>query len=207
MLGFHSNTYLLAPTLDPVLTDSGVSILPTTTYADCPHDLDVLFVPGGFGTNEALEDEATIAFLAEQGKHARYVTSVCSGSILLAAAGLLDGYKAATHWALYDQLQATGDVEPVHARVVVDRNRLTGGGVTAGIDFGLSLLATLRGQDAAKVQQLMMEYDPQPPFNTGSPELAGPELTAMAIAAMQPNIEQGRAISKAHHQKRAAIAV
>ena len=205
-LGFYSNTYLLSETLDPLLTDSGVTILPTTTFAACPKDLDVLFVPGGFGTNDALQDKAAIAFLAQHGPRAHYVTSVCSGSILLAAAGLLDGYKAATHWALYDQLVATGDVQPVHARVVVDRNRMTGGGVTAGIDFGLSLLAELRGENVARMQQLMMEYDPAPPFNTGSPNLAGPELTAMAIAAMQPNIEEGLTISRAHHRQRAVAA-
>ena len=205
-LGFYSTTYLLSETLDPVLTDSGVTILPTTTFAACPENLDVLFVPGGFGTNDAVQNKAVVAFLAQHGPRARYVTSVCSGSILLAAAGLLDGYKAATHWALYDQLVATGDVQPVYARVVVDRNRMTGGGVTAGIDFGLSLLAELRGENVAKVQQLMMEYDPAPPYNTGSPNLAGPELTAMAIAAMQPNIEEGLAISRAHHRQRAVAA-
>jgi cyclohexyl-isocyanide hydratase len=103
------------------------------------------------------------------------VTSVCTGSLLLGAAGLLNGYKAATHWSYYDALAATG-AEPVHARVVADRNRFSGAGVTAGIDFGLTLLAGLRGEVVAKATQLAMEYDPQPPFQTGSPKNAGPEL-------------------------------
>lgn len=144
-LGMHGQTHLVAKTMDPVHSDSGVSIVPTATFADCPKKLDVLLVPGGFGT-KAMRDAETIAFLAEAGKTARYITSVCSGSLLLGAAGLLDGYKAATHWACYDALEALG-VDAVHERVVVDRNRFSGGGVTAGLDFGLTLLAELRGGD------------------------------------------------------------
>ena len=124
------------------------------------------------------------------------MTAVCTGTILLAAAGLLDGYKAATHWAYYDQLAATATVQPVHERVVVDRNRITGGGVTAGLDFGLSLLAILRDASIAKVTQLMMEYDPAPPFNAGIPEHAGPEITAVASAMIQSNVDQGIQISR-----------
>lgn len=182
-LGPHGKTHLLWKSMSPVATDSGVSINPTTTFDDCPTDLDVLFVPGGFGTNAAMQDEEIVAFLTEAGKHARYVTSVCSGSLLLGMAGLLDGYKSATHWAFYGALEALG-AEPVHQRVVIDRNRITGGGVTAGIDFGLTLLAALRGEQTAKVTQLMMAYDPQPPFDTGTPDRAGPELTGIARALM-----------------------
>jgi len=182
-LGMHGETLLLWKTLDPVPTDSGISMNPTHSFADAPTALDVLFVPGGFGTNEAMKDDEIIDFLAEIGRGARYVTSVCSGSLLLGMAGLLEGYRAATHWALYDVLEALG-VETDRKRVVADRNRFTGGGVTAGIDFGLTLLAELRGEQVAKITQLMMEYDPQPPFNAGHPRVAGPELTEAALDIM-----------------------
>ncbi len=158
-----------------------MSLNPTATFADCPRDLDVLFVPGGMGTNAAMKDAEIVDFLAGIGTSARYVTSVCSGSLLLGMAGLLDGYRAATHWACFDALEAVG-ATATRQRVVVDRNRVTGGGVTAGIDFGLTLLAELRGEQVAKVTQLMMEYDPEPPFRTGTPDAAGPELTGIALA-------------------------
>ena len=143
----------------------------------------MLFVPGGFGTNDAMKDAEVIDFIARVGPKARYVTSVCSGSLVLGMAGLLDGYRAATHWACYPALEAMGAIS-THERVVVDRNRYTGGGVTAGIDFGLRLLAELRGEQVAKVTQLAMEYDPEPPFITGTPETAGPELTNIALTIM-----------------------
>jgi len=122
-------------------------------------------------------------FLARTGTKARYVTSVCSGSLVLGMAGLLDGYRAATHWALYDALEAVG-ATPVHERVVFDRNRITGGGVTAGIDFGLRVLAELRGEETAKITQLMMEYDPEPPFETGHPRRCDTALVAAARETM-----------------------
>ena len=200
-LGLHGVTHLAWKTRDPILTDGGITLLPTTTFADCPRELDVLFVPGGFGSNELMEDVEVLRFLADRGARARYVTSVCSGSLVLGAAGLLDGYKAATHWAAYEALAALG-VEGVHARVVVDRNRVTGGGVTAGIDFGLTLLAELRGEIAAKVTQLAMEYAPAPPFDAGSPTSAGPALTAIATAPMQPMLDRGLAIARASRQAR-----
>ena len=180
-LGMHGRTLLLWKTRDPVPTDTGISLSPTTTFAECPDNLDVLFIPGGVGTNAALRDDVVLDFLAQAGKTARYITSVCSGSLLLGMAGLLDGYEAATHWACYDALAATGAI-PVKQRVVTDRNRISGGGVTAGIDFGLTLLATLRDEYTAKVTQLLMEYDPMPPYNTGTPDTAGPELVAAALA-------------------------
>jgi cyclohexyl-isocyanide hydratase len=174
-LGLHGNTHLLWKTLEPVKTDQGISVLPTSTFANSRKDYDVLLVGGGMRAADAIKDDEILNFLAEAAKTVRYVTSVCTGSLLLGAAGLLNGYKAATHWSYYEALAATG-AEPVHARVVADRNRFTGAGVTAGIDFGLTLLAELRGEAAAKATQLAMEYDPQPPFQTGSPESAGPEL-------------------------------
>lgn len=185
----HGFIHLLSDTLDPVMTDSGIAILPTMTFDDCPPDLDILFVPGGSGAFEAMEDERVIGFLQDHGRTARYITSVCTGSILLAAAGLLDGYKATTHWATTPMLEAFG-VETVSDRVVIDRNRISGGGVTAGIDFGLTLLARLRGETAAKCSQLMMEYDPKPPFESGSPRVADPGIVAIVNRMLeQPNAE------------------
>lgn len=202
-LGMHGRTHLFWKTLDPVMTDSGIALVPTATFADAPAALDVLFVPGGFGTNAAMRDEEVVAFLAAQGPRARYVTSVCSGSLLLGMAGLLDGYRAATHWACYGALEALG-VQPGHERVVVDRNRFTGGGVTAGIDFGLVLLAELRGEDVAKMTQLMMEYDPAPPFNTGHPRVAGPALTAAALATMGNMSEEAMETARTRRRHEAA---
>ena len=123
---------------------------------------------------------SVLRFLAERGKTARFVTSVCTGALVLGAAGLLEGYKATTHWATYEALAALGATVE-HRRVVTDRNRVTGGGVTAGIDFGLTLLAELRGEVVAKTTQLVLEYDPAPPFDAGTPAAAGPELTAMVL--------------------------
>ncbi len=180
VLGWHGQTHLVWKTLDPVLSDSGVAIRPTTTLADSPADLDVLFVPGGMGTVAVMQDADIVGFLRDRGARARYVTSVCWGSLLLAAAGLLRGYRATSHWAACEALAAM-DVEVVHERVVIDRNRISGGGVTAGIDFGLVLLAQLRGETAAKMTQLMLEYDPKPPFECGTPASAGPALTDIVL--------------------------
>jgi cyclohexyl-isocyanide hydratase len=204
-LGMHGKTHLVWKTMEPVPTDSGISLLPTATFADCPDDLDVLFVPGGFGTNEAMVDAEVLRFLADRGPRARYVTSVCSGSLILAAAGLLDGYKATTHWALYDALEAIG-VTVEHRRVVVDRNRFTGGGGTAGLDFGLTLLAELRGEEVARLTQLAMEYDPKPPFDAGTPEAAGPELTGMAKSWMQEMLDRAVEIARGMRRNTASAA-
>ena len=170
-------THIVAKTRDPVTSDTGVTIVPTATFAECPRDLAVLFAPGGAqGTLDAIRDRETLAFVADRGARATWVTSVCTGSLLLAAAGLLRGYRATSHWAVRDLLRDAG-AEPVAERVVFDRNRVTGAGVTAGIDFGLALVARLRDEDYARTIQLMAEYDPQPPFHAGSPAEAGPELT------------------------------
>lgn len=149
-----------------------IPVRPTTTFAECPAKLDVLFVPGGVpGTLTMMEDPEVLKFLSRTGATARYVTSVCTGSLVLGAAGLLKGYKATSHWATHDVLGELGAI-PTKGRVVVDRNRITGGGVTAGIDFGLTLAALLRSEDYAKAIQLYLEYDPAPPFDSGSPEKA-----------------------------------
>lgn len=153
-------------------TSSHIQITPTTTFENCPEHLDVLFVPGGVpGTFTMMEDNEVLSFLAEKGKNARYVTSVCTGSLILGAAGLLDGYKATSYWSLKDVLTEFGAIVS-DERVVVDRNRITGGGVTAGIDFALMLTELLRSKTYAQTIQLYLEYDPQPPYNAGSPEKA-----------------------------------
>ncbi len=182
-LGMHGRTLLLWKNHEAVPTDTGIALAPTTTFAECPTELDVLFVPGGFGTVAAMRDAEVVDFLADVGRRARFVTSVCTGSLLLGVAGLLEGYRAATHWACHEALAATGAVARKQ-RVVTDRNRVSGGGVTAGIDFGLTLLALLSDEPTAKLTQLMMEYDPQPPFDTGTPDTAGPALVSDALALM-----------------------
>lgn len=169
-----AKVHLVWKTHDPVVTDVGFKIVPTTTFTDCP-PLTVLCVPGGFGIGDQLNDSQTLDFLRRQGEEARYVTSVCNGALLLGAAGLLQGYRSACHWMWRKYLPRFG-AEPVARRIVRDRNRISGGGVTAGIDFGLVLAAELAGDDVAKTLQLAFEYDPEPPFDCGSPEKAGPVL-------------------------------
>lgn len=165
--------FLVAKAAGPVGTDVGVAIAPTTTFADCPEAVDVLFVPGGLkGTVAAMDDPDVLAFLARRGRTARYVAGVCTGTLLLGAAGLLRGYRATSHWYVRDLLPLLG-ATPTAERVVVDRNRITGGGVTAGLDFALTLAAALRGEAYARRIQLVLEYDPRPPFVAGTPEQAG----------------------------------
>jgi cyclohexyl-isocyanide hydratase len=189
VFSWFANTHLVWKTMDPVVSDTGIRIQPSRTFESCPAKLDILFVPGGFGQQQLMDDAEALAFLADRAAESRYVTSVCSGSLLLGAAGLLKGYKATSHWATRDALRAFG-AEPVDARVVVDRNRITGGGVTAGIDFGLVLLAKLRGDEAAKLTQLAMEYDPEPPFLSGSPKTAEPSTIQQAMAFMVAHAEK-----------------
>ena len=182
-LSAHCDIHLVWKNTDPMMSDSGVVLRADTLVDDCPRDLDILFIPGGPGQEEVMRDDALLRFIADRGARAKYVTSVCSGALVLGSAGLLQGYKAATHWAAMDLLPLFG-AKPVDQRVVTDGNRITGGGVTAGLDFGLVLLAEIAGETVAKVQQLSMQYDPQPPFDTGVPAKAGPVLTKEAIARM-----------------------
>jgi cyclohexyl-isocyanide hydratase len=183
-----AQVHLVWKTRDPVPTDVGFTINPTTTFDDCP-PLDVLCVPGGFGIEALFGDADTLDFLRRQGEHARYVTSVCNGSLVLGAAGLLEGYRSACHWVWLPFLERFGAV-PVAERIVRDRNRISGGGVTAGIDFGLALAAELAGEDTARMIQLALEYDPQPPFAAGSPQGAGPELVARYRGMVAPRLAQ-----------------
>ena len=166
----NATLHYVGKTRDPVPTDSGFSILPSATFTDVSN-ADILCVPGGFGCIDVMEDEESLSWVRDVGSTAQWVTSVCTGSLILGAAGLLRGYRATSHWNWRDQLPLFG-AEPVGERVVFDRNRVTGGGVTAGIDFGLALIAAIRGDDFARTVQLGLEYDPQPPFDSGSPDRA-----------------------------------
>ena len=170
-------------TLDPIKTDDGMVVLPDITFEHCPR-LDVICIGGGLGQGAVVDDPETLAFLRKQGSTAKFITSVCGGSEFLAKAGLLQGYRAATHWGMREQLAKLG-VEVGTERVVIDRNRITGGGVTAGIDFGLTIASILCGEETAKIVQLLLEYNPAPPFDVGSPEKAGPELVKKAMLLMQ----------------------
>jgi cyclohexyl-isocyanide hydratase len=190
VLAFPPNTHihLIGKTIAPIVTNESIALTPSTTFTDCPQ-LDVLCVPGGgMGQVDVMGDAATLEFLQTQSTNAQYITSVCTGSLILAAAGLLQGYKATCHWAFRDQLAMLG-VEVVPERVVVDRNRITGAGVTSGIDFGLTLLSLLCDEDTAKMTQLMLEYQPTPPFNAGNPETAGTELTQALLGFGKPLID------------------
>ena len=171
----NSRIHMVWKDLLPVSTDAGYSINPTDTFENCPQ-LDVLCVPGGPGQVTIMDDVSVLEFLQSQAQQARYVTSVCSGSLLLGAAGLLKGYKSTCHWAFLDLLPMFNAI-PVQERIVRDRNRFSGGGVTAGIDFGLALAAELTDEETAKTIQLRLEYDPEPPFDCGSPVKAGEALT------------------------------
>jgi len=190
VLAFPPNTqvHLIWKTLDSIVSNEGLSLTPTITLADCPR-LDVICIPGGgMGQIEVMKDAEILDFLQQQSKSAQYVTSVCTGSMILAAAGLLEGYKATCHWAFRDQLAMLG-VEVVPQRVVIDRDRITGAGVTSGIDFGLALLGLLCGEAVAKTAQLMMEYHPEPPFNAGTPETAGKEVTRRLMQFGKPLLD------------------
>jgi len=166
----NASVHLVAGSTDPVMTDAGFSINPTCTFRDCPKP-HIVCVPGGAGADNAMFDKKLIAWLREVSVGADWVTSVCTGSLVLGAAGLLKGKRATSHWLSRPMLAEFGAI-PVADRVVVDGKFVTGGGVTAGIDFALSLMAMIRGEEHAKVVQLSLEYNPQPPFRSGSPEEA-----------------------------------
>jgi cyclohexyl-isocyanide hydratase len=181
---------LLAETAEPVRSESGLLFQPDLPFDQAP-PLDVLFVPGGAGIGDAMLSLRTLEFLRAQAGRARYVTAVCTGSLLLGASGALRGYRATTHWLSLDLLPLVGAI-PVRERVVVDRNRITGGGVTAGIDFALRLAAELCGEDKAQEIQLLLEYDPAPPFSAGSPRSAPPELVERLTQQRRPLQERRR---------------
>ncbi|MEM8611739.1 MAG: DJ-1/PfpI family protein [Cyanobacteria bacterium P01_H01_bin.105] len=183
--------HLVWKTKELVTSDTGLSIQPTLTIDECPEELAVLFVPGGTsGTVEMMQDEEILSWL--RSRRPNYITSVCTGALILGAAGLLQGYKATTHWIALDLLKTLG-AEPVANRIVEDRNRFTGGGVTAGIDFGLALAAKLKDERYAQWVQLVMEYSPQPPFQSGSPNEASEELTTMSRQMFEPFLQAAAA--------------
>ena len=175
--------HLVAATLDPIRSEHGLTIVPQFTFDTAP-PLDVICVPGGTGINAAMEDEALLAFLRRQARGARFVTSVCTGALVLGAAGLLRGYRATTHWLSLDLLPLFG-ARSVARRIVIDRNRITGGGVTAGIDFGLAIAAELRDVAVAQQIQLTLEYNPAPPFNAGSPSVATADVVQSVLRSRE----------------------
>jgi cyclohexyl-isocyanide hydratase len=183
--------------LAPVRTDATLALLPNATFESCPL-LDLLCVPGGPGQTALMRDPEVLQWLARQGQQAKWVTSVCSGSLLLGAAGLLKGYRAASHWNYREHLAAFGAIAD-DGRVVRDRNRITGGGVTAGIDMALQVLALVAGESEAQQVQLHLEYAPQPPFNCGRPELAGETLIAQVRERLA---RQGATIAAAQQASR-----
>lgn len=195
-----AKVHLIWKRIEPVPSDSVLTLTPTTTFADCPQ-LDVICVPGGFGVDELVNDEEVLDFLRKQAAGAKYITSACTGSLVLGAAGLLKGYRAATHWSAMEVLALFG-ATPTRTRVCVDRNRITGGGVTAGIDFALTLVSMLVDRTTAELIQLRLEYNPAPPFNAGSPETAPAEVLALMKERIAPS--QARRVEAA---RRAAARV
>ena len=186
-----ASVHLLWKTREPVAAETGMRILPDTTLAECPQ-LDVVCVPGGPGVAAMMEDAEVLAFLRAQARGARFVTSVCTGAMVLGAAGLLRGKSATTHWASHDLLGSLGAI-PTKGRVVRDGNLITGGGVTAGIDFALTVVAEIAGPAVAQGIQLQIEYAPAPPFEAGSPDTAPPDVLSSALrrnASMRTAREQ-----------------
>jgi cyclohexyl-isocyanide hydratase len=190
----NTKVHLVARSLAPVKTDRGMEILPTITFADCPQ-LDLFMVPGGPGQQDLMEDEVVLEFLRKQAAGAKYITSVCTGSLVLGAAGLLKGKRATSHWAAIEHLSALGAI-PVSDKVVMDGNIITGAGVTSGIDFALAVAALLEGEEVARQIQLQIEYDPSPPFNSGSPKTASSETLASIKSRLAPLNEQRRTVAE-----------
>jgi cyclohexyl-isocyanide hydratase len=182
--------HLVAESLAPIRTEFGLMITPDTTYDAAP-PIDVICVPGGWGVNAQLGSTVLRDFLRRRAPHAQYVTSVCTGALLLGAAGLLEGYRATTHWMSVEFLPRFGAIH-VDERVVIDRNRITGGGVTAGIDLALVIAAELYGEATSQAIQLAIEYQPTPPFNSGSPRSAPPEIRERVLAAAKPGLDARR---------------
>ncbi len=179
---------------EPVRDGNGLTVIPSTSFADCPK-ADILLVPGGFGQAALMDDDEVLDWLRDQAEGADYVTSVCTGSLVLAAAGLLSGYRATSHWAWLDHLELFG-VEPVSERVVVDGNRVTAAGVSSGIDMALSLAAEIYGETVARMIQLAIEYDPSPPFDGGHPRRETEEVVGAVMARLAGFAEARREVSE-----------
>lgn len=190
----ETRVYLIGSDLPPIRTEHGLTISVDTTFDQAPA-LDVICVPGGPGVDAMMEDETLLRFLRARAPSAKYVTSVCTGALVLGAAGLLRGYRATTHWLSRDLLELFG-AEPVDERVVIDRDRITGAGVTAGVDFGLAVAARLFGPTVAQSIQLMLEYCPAPPFKSGSVTTAPPEVVQDVVARRAGFLSKRRAIAE-----------
>jgi len=184
-------THIVAKSDALVPSDCGLGLVPTTTFAACP-SLDVICIPGGFGVVEAIGDQETVGFVRRQAAGARYITSVCTGAFVLGAAGLLKGRRATTHWAYTDLLPMVGAIHE-KARIVKDGNVVTAGGVTSGIDFGLSMVAEIAGPAVAQAIQLGIEYDPAPPFDAGHPDRAPEAVKSTLMARYETSREAYRA--------------
>jgi cyclohexyl-isocyanide hydratase len=198
-----SRVELVWKSKETVTSDTGIPIVPTMTFADCPADLDILFVGGGTEASALMNDPAVIGFLQSRGAKAKLVTSVCTGSLVLGAAGLLNGYNATSHWLARDLLPLFG-ATPVNARVVEDRNRITGAGVTSGMDLALRIATRLNGDEYAQALQLANEYDPKPPFNAGNPQEANPKVRDFVSGVFAPAIEGDR-VEAAKARKRLGL--
>lgn len=172
------NTFTFAETSTPLRADCGALLTPEYDFDACP-PLDILVVPGGGNVLPQMTNAKVQAFFKDTAREAKYVTSVCTGALILAEAGLLDGFRATTHWGWVETLKSYSNIEVVDERVAIDRTRITGGGVTAGIDFALSLVAEVVAPQAAQALQLIFEYRPQPPFDSGSPQSAPSEILGM----------------------------
>src|SRR5499427_2118821 len=176
----ESAMHIVAKSAAPVPSDSGLGLVPTHTFENCPR-LDLICVPGGIaGVVQAMADLETIEFVRGQSRTAKYVTSVCTGAFILGVAGLLKGRRATTHWAFTELLPLVGATHE-KGRVVRDGNVITAGGVTSGIDFGLSVVAEIAGETTARTIQLGIEYDPAPPFDSGNPDRAPEHVRAALV--------------------------
>jgi cyclohexyl-isocyanide hydratase len=190
----NSQFHILARHLTPVRDGKGLVLIPEERFSDAPQ-MDLLLVPGGSGVNAVMQDAETLEFLRRQAVIARYVLSVCTGALVLGAAGLLKGHRATTHWASFHLLEYFGAI-PTNARVVIDRKIVSTAGVTAGYDGALRVAALLRGELVAQEIQLFLEYSPEPPFNSGTPETAPPEVLRSTRDGLAPLLAERLKIIK-----------
>ncbi|MBV9300782.1 MAG: DJ-1/PfpI family protein [Acidobacteriaceae bacterium] len=184
----NSTHRIFAKTLTPMRDIRGLRLVPDAMLAEA-HQLDLLHVPGGFGQEALMEDTDLLDWVRRQAQGARYVFSVCTGALICGAAGLLKGRRATTHWSALHLLPYFGAI-PCDERLVVDGKLVCAGGVTAGIDGALRVAAALRGDEAAQIIQLQMQYAPEPPFNSGTPKTAPPAVLEQARRAVQAITEQ-----------------